>query len=181
MKPRLLLHSCCAPCLSAVFEQLKDDYDITLFWFNPNIYPMEESAKRLNELVRYAKIIDCNVVIQEKYLDDHHNWIKLTQELSNEKEGGKRCEKCMKYRLLATAVYAERFTFDFFATTLSISPHKNSDMINTLGNEISQKFDVKFLDHDFKENNAYNRSIKICQEMNIYRQKYCGCEYSIRS
>jgi len=188
-KPTLLLHSCCAPCLTSVFEQLKDDFDITIFWFNPNIFPIEEYNRRLKELKRYCKIIKTPLIIGDKIPEDANSWHLLTRGLENEIEGGKRCKICIKMRLLYTGKFAEENNFDYFTTTLSISPHKNSYMINNIGKEVASKiynksFDsaqdddkhvVTFLDRDFKKNNGYKRSTEICKEFNIYRQKYCGC------
>lgn len=208
-KPTLLLHSCCAPCLTAVYEQLKDEFEVTVFWFNPNIFPIEEYNKRLEELKKYCKIIKRPLIIGDKIPEDSNNWELLTRGLENEAEGGRRCRLCIKMRLLYSAKYAVENNFDKFATTLSVSPHKNTYMINNVGKEIEQSLrevrslntsgqapqsdtkiaalqnyiarndNVKFLDRDFKKNNGYKRSIEICKEYDIYRQKYCGCGPSL--
>lgn len=217
-KPTLLLHTCCSPCLTSVFEQLKDDFDVTIFWFNPNIYPKDEYAKRLIEVKRYAKVIGLKLINIEKYEIESFSWNQLVKNQADEPEGGKRCQLCIKYRLLNTANYAAENKYDYFATTLSVSPHKNTKMINDLGREIETKLNttvpcittpslrevrlttkqsiqkiatlqdniarndkVKFLDRDFKKNNGYMRSIELCKKFNIYRQKYCGCQYSAKN
>jgi len=214
-KPTLLLHVCCAPCFTSVFEQLKDDFDVTIFWFNPNIYPQTEYAKRLIEVNRYAETVGVKVVNIEDFKNESYSWNQLTKEFSGEPEGGKRCELCIKYRLLNTAKFAKENGFDYFATTLTVSPHKNSKIINEIGEEIERKTTInchpelvsgshdndsgsqiksgmtinegyfsknklKFLNQDFKKNDGYKKSIDLCKEFNIYRQKYCGCGFSIR-
>lgn len=179
-KPKILLHVCCAPCLTSVYESLKDDYDITLFWFNPNIFPVEEYIKRLEELVKFAQKLELPLIIEGDFVDDHHNWIKLTQEHSNEPEGGKRCKTCFKYRLLNAAKYASENEFGLFGTTLSVSPYKDTMAINEIGKEIANSMNLSYLDRDFKENDGYKKSIDLCREYKIYRQKYCGCEYSTK-
>ena len=207
-KAKLLLHACCAPCLTSVYEQLKDEFEVTIFWFNPNISPVEEYNKRLQELKRYCKIIKVPVIIGDKLPEDSNNWDLLTKSFVEEIEGGKRCRICIKMRLLYTAKYAVENNFDQFATTLSVSPHKNTYLINNIGKEIeaklySSKPNAKsaeksmssrvakvtsnnnsgdfFLDRDFKNNNGNKRSVEICKEFNIYRQKYCGCDPSLRN
>ena len=179
-KVKLLLHACCAPCLTSVYEQLNDYFEITIFWFNPNIYPTEEYNKRLEELKRYCKIIKVPLIVGDKLPEDLNNWELLTKGLDKEIEGGKRCRICIKMRLLYTAKYASEYNFDMFATTLSVSPHKNTYLINNIGKEISEKTGIKFLDRDFKKNNGYKSSVEICKEFNIYRQNYCGCKYSLK-
>ena len=180
-KPTLLLHACCASCLTSVYEQLKTDFDITIFWFNPNIFPVEEYNKRLEELKKYCKIIKTPLIVGDKLPEDANNWDLLTKGLELEIEGGKRCRICIKMRLLYTAKTAFEKGFDQFATTLSVSPHKNTYLINNIGKEISEKTGVNFLDRDFKKNNGYKRSVEICKEFGIYRQNYCGCKYSIKN
>lgn len=177
-KKKLLLHVCCAPCLAGVLSQISNDYDVSLVWFNPNIYPLEEYLKRLEEVIKYSKILNLPLIIEGDYSEDHHNFIKMTQENSNEPEGGKRCEKCMRYRLMNVGLYAHKNNFDAFATTLSVSPYKNSKTISKIGQHISKQLPVSFFDQDFENKEALKRSIEICKKHNIYRQKFCGCEYS---
>lgn len=145
MKPTFLLHTCCAPCLTSVYEQLKDNFDITVFWFNPNIFPVEEYNKRLNELKRYCEIIKVPLIVGDKLPEDANSWDLLTKGLEKEIEGGKRCRICIKMRLLYTAKYAVENNFDMFATTLSVSPHKNTYLINNIGKEIEAKLSETIL------------------------------------
>jgi predicted adenine nucleotide alpha hydrolase (AANH) superfamily ATPase len=178
LKAKLLLHACCAPCFTSVYEQLKCEFDVTIFWFNPNIYPQPEYGKRLIEVERYAKIVGVQVINIENYKDETYSWNQLVRNYANEPEGGKRCEICIKYRLLNTAKYAKENSFDFFATTLSVSPHKNTERINEIGKETGAKLGIDFLERDFEKNNGYKKSIELCKEFNIYRQNYCGCQFS---
>lgn len=179
-KQKLILQTCCAPCFTGSFEQIKDGFDVTSFWCNPNIYPEEEYFKRLGELKKYTDVVGVRLILGDKYREDHLFWSNLTKNYAAGKEGGRRCAVCIKYRLLKAAEYAENNGFDYFATTLSISPHKDTEMINQIGKEIEKHFKkAKFLEVDFK--NQYKRSIEICKENKIYRQKYCGCGWSLRS
>lgn len=179
-KPKILLHACCAPCLTAVYEKIKDDYEITIYWFNPNIYPIEEYQKRLAELERFCLIRNIPLVKADQYAADNISWNHLADNVASEPEGGKRCLICFKYRLLMTAKYANEHGFDLFGTTLSISPHKNATQINEIGAAIADKFeDLKFLAEDFSD--RYKRSIEMCKEYDLYRQNYCGCQFSIRT
>ncbi len=179
-KPTLLLHCCCAPCFTSVYEQLKDKYDVTIFWSNPNIYPSDEYEKRLFELRKYVKIVNVPIIVGDKMPEDRNNWELLTKNFSKIAEGGERCRRCIKMRIIYTAKYAKDNSFDFFATTLTVSPHKNSYLINNIGKQISENYGVQYLEADFKKNNGYKRSVELCREFNIYRQKYCGCQYSLK-
>ena len=182
MKNKLLLHTCCAPCFSGVLPQIQDDFEVTSYWFNPNIYPIEEYKKRLDNLVRYAKITKTHVIINENYEEDNFCWNKLTSRYSAEPEGGARCAKCIEYRLLETARYAYNNGYEYFATTLSVSPHKDALLVNRLGAKIESEFpEIKFLAADFKKKDGYKKSIDLCEKYNIYRQKYCGCVYSAKN
>lgn len=173
---KLLLHSCCAPCSSGVLDDLRQKYDITVYFYNPNIYPLEEYDKRANEQQKYLKQIGISYIIcdyaPEKYME-------MIKGLENEPEGGSRCEKCFRLRLKATAEYAKSHNYDIFTTTLSVSPHKNFELINSIGREISAEVGVPFLEANFKKNNGYLKSINNCKTYNIYRQNYCGCKYSM--
>ena len=172
---RLLLHSCCAPCSTACIERLKKDLDITIFYYNPNIDTEAEFNLRAKEQQRYCKKenIDCIVFDYDKkvFLDN-------AKGLENELEGGKRCEKCFYLRLKKTAEKGKELGFDYFATTLTVSPLKNATLINKIGKQIEQECGVKYLVTDFKKNNGYLRSITLSKENNLYRQNYCGCEFS---
>ncbi len=174
-KPKLLLHACCAPCGAYVIEKLNEEYELTVFIYNPNIHPKEEYLKRTEELVNYCKnnMIDC---IEYRY--DPKNWFKMTKGLEKEPEGGKRCEVCFWIRLDVAANYADTHNYDFFATTLSISPHKNSQKIIEVGEALADEYGVRFITEDFKKNDGFKKSCEIAQDNRFYRQNYCGCIYS---
>ncbi|MEE1002306.1 MAG: epoxyqueuosine reductase QueH [Acutalibacteraceae bacterium] len=177
----LLLQACCAPCSSYVLEYLSDYFDITLLFYNPNISPESEYSFRANELVRLCnelpltfkpKIVVCDY--------DNTPFFKMAKGLENLNEGGERCFLCYRLRLEETAKYAKAQNFDYFCTTLSISPHKNAVKLNEIGGELSEKYGVKYLYSDFKKKNGYKRSIELSKQYNLYRQNYCGCIYSKR-
>jgi len=176
-KPSLLLHVCCAPCAAQVIRELEDEFDLTVFFYNPNIHPRKEYLKRAGELIKYCQRYNIDYV---EYFYDPENWFKATRGLENEPEGRKRCEICFWLRLDKTANYAETHGYDFFASTLSISPHKNSEVINRVGEEIANDYGVRFLARDFKKNDGYKKSCQISKEEGFYRQQYCGCIYSLR-
>lgn len=177
-KKTLLLHVCCAPCSSAVLEILSNYFDITIFYYNPNTYPYNEYKKRFNELIKLNEILNNKIkIIEGKYDDD--NYYKFVEGLENEKEGGIRCHKCYLYRLEETAKYASLNNFDYFTTSLSVSPYKNSQVLNTIGKSLEQKYNIKYLYSDFKKKDGYKRSIELSKKYNLYRQTYCGCKYSI--
>lgn len=179
-KPTLLLQCCCAPCSSAVLERLKEHFDLKIYFYNPNIYPQEEYKKRLGEFEkllfspRFAEKIE--MVPSEYSQGDFENAIKGYE---NEKEGGARCEKCFRLRLFETAKKAKETGADYFCTTLTVSPHKNAELLNKIGEEAEKEYGVKFLRSDFKKKEGYKRSIELSNELNLYRQNYCGCKYSI--
>ena len=170
-KPKLLLHCCCAPCSSAVIEKLKEYFEITFFYYNPNIFPEEEYVLRKQEF----KKLNVNVV-DLKY--NHADFLNLVKGYEQEPEGCARCKICIAQRMDKTFAYAVENGFEVVTTTLSISPHKDAEFINTLGENLEKKYGVKYLHADFKKENGYLRSIQICKDMNIYRQDYCGCEFS---
>ena len=181
-KPKLLLHVCCAPCSSYVLEYLNKFFNITVFYYNPNISSKEEYDKRINEELRFVKEYPFETkieVINGKY--DNDLFENLIKGLEEEKEGGARCFKCYRLRLEESAKYAKENEFDYFTTTLTISPYKNSQVLNEIGHELSEKYGVKYLYSDFKKKNGYKRSIELSHEYNLYRQDYCGCKYSIRN
>ena len=178
IRPTLLLHVCCAPCSSYVLEYLEDYFDITVYFFNPNIYPEDEYVFRKNELQR---LIDEKFNGKIKVIDADYNpdlFFDSVKGLENEPEGKKRCEVCFKLRLESTAKTAKEGNFDYFTTTLSISPLKNATLLNTIGEEFSKKYKTKYLFSDFKKNEGYKRSIELSREFNLYRQDYCGCVFS---
>ena len=175
-KPKLLLHSCCAPCSSHVMQKIKEFFDITVVYYNPNIFPKEEYEKRKSEQIRLLDILNI------KYLDcdyDENEFLKFVEGFENEKEGGARCSKCFLLRLEYTAKVAKEKHYNFFGTTLTVSPHKNAEIINNIGKALEDKYNINFLYSDFKKEEGYLKSIKLSNEYNLYRQNYCGCRYSI--
>lgn len=177
--PSLLLHSCCAPCSSYVLEYLSQFFNITVLYYNPNISPKYEYLYRLQEEKRL--ISEMNFKNPVKILDCDYNadeFFTVAKGLEKEPEGGKRCEKCFDLRLDFTAKTAKENKFDYFATTLTISPLKNANLINQIGESLAEKYNVKYLSSDFKKKEGYKRSIILSKEYNLYRQNYCGCIYS---
>ena len=177
--PTLLLHTCCAPCSSAVIERLSKYFRITVFYYNPNIEPLEEYLKRKEEQKRFLSEVTTPYPIN--FLDcdyEHEEFIQLSKGLENEKEGGPRCLKCYRLRLLKTALKAQEFHFDYFGTSLTVSPYKNAQVLNQIGEELQKKFNVKYLYSDFKKRNGYKRSIELSKDYHLYRQDYCGCSFS---
>lgn len=177
--PTLLLHTCCAPCSSAVIERLAQDFKITVFYYNPNIEPYEEYLKRKEEQKKFLKVFPSPNPLN--FLDcDYENeeFKKLALGLEKEKEGGPRCFRCYRLRLLKTAQKAKELGFDYFTTSLSISPYKNAQKLNEIGLELEQICGVSYLVSDFKKNDGYKKSILFSKEYNLYRQDYCGCVYS---
>ena len=180
-QPRLLLHACCAPCSSYVLEYLSQYFDITLLYYNPNISPEEEHTARAEELVRLSKEMEglknVSVVVTDYTPQDFD---AISKGLENEREGGPRCFKCYRLRLEYSAAYAKAHGFDYFTTTLSISPHKNAEVLNLIGGELSEKYGVPYLFSDFKKKNGYRRSCELSDQYGLYRQDFCGCEFSRR-
>ena len=177
--PSLLLHSCCAPCSSYVLEYLSEYFDITIFYYNPNISPEEEFYKRVSEQKRLINEMPLNrkvKFIEGKY--DCEKFYSIAKGLENLKEGGERCFKCYRLRLEETAKTAQKDGFDYFTTTLSISPHKNAQVLNQIGLELEESYSVKYLCSDFKKKNGYKRSCELSEIYGLYRQNYCGCIYS---
>ncbi len=177
-KPTLLLHACCAPCASYCIECLKDVFDLTVYFYNPNMDTQSEYNLRAEELERFCKELNvkCNI---EDY--SSQEFLDIAKGLEGEFEGGSRCKKCFRLRLSKTAEYAKANDFDYFATTLTVSPLKNAKILNDIGLELQQEKGVKYLCTDFKKRNGYIRSIELSKEHNLYRQNYCGCVYSKNS
>ena len=173
---KILLHSCCAPCSAHVIKELQKEYEVTLFYFNPNIFPQEEYQKRLKEAKDYLQKIKVDL-IEGEY--DHDLWLEQIKGYENEPERGKRCHICYRYRLEKTAVQAKELGSDVFCSTLSISPHKDAEMINKIGQELSEKHKIGYLESDWKKQEGFKKACDISKEEGFYRQEYCGCEFSI--
>lgn len=171
----ILLHSCCGPCSSSVIERLMPYFDITVLYYNPNIEPKEEYEKRKAEQIRLLKELGV------KYMDcdyDNETYHEVVKGMEKEKEGGVRCTLCFMLRLSKTAKLAKENDFDYFGTTLTVSPHKNSELINKIGFKEAEKLGIEFLPADFKKEDGYKRSIELSKKYDLYRQDYCGCLYS---
>ncbi|MEI8061492.1 MAG: epoxyqueuosine reductase QueH [Candidatus Berkelbacteria bacterium] len=205
---KILLHACCAPCTAGVYEQLKDNFNVTLFWYNPNIFPKAEHDRRLNELLNFCDEKNIRIMVGDyNWSEEHGYWLQVIKGLEKEPERGKRCEVCYKMRLEATAAVAAQandhhshdefsakggpaYGWDFFGAELSISPHKNSEAINEIGKKVATEFDashsrvggnpLKYFEADFKKNDGFLKASKISKELKLYRQDYCGCEFSER-
>jgi len=178
MPKKMLLHVCCANCSLHPYETLKNDFDVTLYFYNPNIHPKEEYDKRLN----FAKIAAQKyglTLIEGNY--DKNNWLEMTYKYRDNPEGADRCEVCFYMRLEKTAVFAVDNDFDIFATTLTVSPHKNSKIINSTGKMLSEKYGIEFFEADFKKQDGFKKTMLLSKELQLYRQNYCGCIYSIRA
>lgn len=178
-KNKILLHTCCAPCATYVFEKLKDDgFEVNSYFYNPNIHPDEEYEKRLNELKYFCKQNETELIIKENDTDE---WFKITEGLENEPEGGARCFACYRFRLEQTAKYAKENGYDYFSTVLTISPHKNATEINKIGKELEEKYKIAFLEENFKKKDGFKKSLELSKKYDLFRQDYCGCVYSIRN
>lgn len=180
--PTLLLHSCCAPCSSYVLEYLANYFKITIFYYNPNISPKEEFDKRIEEqkkLIRELTVKNKVEFIEGNY--DNSKYENAIQGLEFEKEGGSRCHICYQLRLEETAKLAKEKGFNYFTTTLSISPYKNAKVLNEIGEELEKIYHVNYLYADFKKKDGYKRSIELSRIYHLYRQDYCGCKYSKRN
>ncbi|MBQ9460391.1 MAG: epoxyqueuosine reductase QueH [Clostridia bacterium] len=176
-RPKLLLHACCAPCSSYVLEYLAEYFDITVFFYNPNIFPEQEYRHRVEELKRLVSEMCPQVnILEGRY--DPQEFFDMAKGLENEPERGERCHKCYRLRLNEAAAAARKGNFDYFTTTLSISPLKDSAVLNAIGREISEKTGIPYLFSDFKKNGGYKRSIELSAQYCLYRQDYCGCVYS---
>ena len=176
-RPSLLLHSCCGPCSSAVLERLRDHFQVTVLYYNPNIEPEEEYLRRRGEQQRLLDILGPDIAwLPCEY--DHGAFEAFAPAMAEEPEGGRRCLACFALRLNETAEQAKKHGFEYFTTTLSVSPHKNADNVNRAGEEAARRAGVKYLYADFKKKNGYLRSLQLSSEYALYRQNYCGCLYS---
>lgn len=182
-KKRLLLHCCCAPCASYVITRLIEEYEITLFFYNPNIEPYEEYAVRKKELEKLAIIYSLHFKEDIKILDceyDNAKFVGSAYSFADEPEGKKRCKLCFDIRLGETARVAKELSFDIFTTTLSVSPYKNAAILNDCGIRQSREHDTAYLEANFKKNDGYKKSIELSKKYGLYRQNYCGCSFSKR-
>lgn len=202
---RLLLHICCANCGIVPIELLREQFNLTLFWYNPNIYPEEEYERRLKDVKELATIykVPLSVETRLQQIDRETKlWFKLVKGLEKEpasgpssgallsteqslghtaqREGGKRCQVCFQMRLEKTAQFAKSQNFDYLATTLTMGPQKKAEKINALGKKIADKYGIDFYSADFKKENGFQKSIELSKKYNFYRQNYCGCIYSKR-
>ena len=176
-KPKLLLHICCAPCATYVVEVLREEYQVIGFFYNPNIHPAGEYYRRASEVRRFSQLAELTL-IEGEY--EEGRWWKEISGLEKEPEGGKRCPLCYRLRLEETARRATREGIPFFATTLTISPHKKAEIINPIGEEIGGRYDISFFAADFKKKDGFKKSVELSKKYGFYRQKYCGCEFSLR-
>ena len=180
-RPRLLLHACCAPCSSSVLEYLSEYFEVTLLWYNPNIYPEAEFEKRLATLRELVEKMGLqgrvDIIALSRRSGEYYAAVKGLEE---QPEGGSRCGECFRLRLRETARLAKSMGYDYFCSTLSLSRHKDAVLINSIGEELAGAEGVSWLPSDFKKRNGENRSIELCEEYALYRQLYCGCEFSLR-
>ncbi len=178
---KLLLHACCAPCSSAVLERIANHFEITIFYYNPNITEKEEYEKRIEEIKKLISLTHPKYkvsLLEGNYEPD--KFFEMAKGLEGEPERGKRCYKCYNLRLEETAKVAEQQNFPYFCTTLTLSPHKNSNWINEIGENLDSKYKTTYLYSDFKKREGYKRSIELSKEYDLYRQDYCGCIFSKR-
>ena len=178
MKSKLLLHICCVGCGVYVSQTLKQDYDIRLFFYNPNIWPTEEYEKRLAEAEKIAEKFKLEL-IKGDY--SHDKWLEAVRGHEDDPERGERCLICYKFRLEAAAAMAKKLNCGYLTTTLTTSPHKNAGAINQLGEQVAEQHVIKFLNQDFKKHDGFKKSSALSRELGLYRQNYCGCEFSRRA
>ena len=179
--PTLLIHSCCAPCSSYVLEYLSEYFKITVFYYNPNIYPKSEYTKRIAEQQKLIRDMDFKypvAFLAGPY--DKEKFYEMAAGMEDLKEGGARCMKCYELRLSEAAVQAAAGGFDYFTNTLSFSPLNNAQKLNEIGIRVGKEHNVKYLVSDFKKKNGYKRSVELSEQYGLYRQDYCGCEFSMR-
>lgn len=177
MTQRLLLHTCCAPCSTAVIERLKNDgYDITAYFYDPNIHPKEEYEKRLDEMRKWCSGVINIPLLEAPY--EMEKWFEMTKGLENEPERGARCTICYDMRMDHAAAFAKENGYDLFTTVLSISPHKDAKRINEIGVKLEKKYGIPYLPADFKKQGGFQRSIELSREFDLFRQDYCGCVFS---
>jgi hypothetical protein len=178
IKPKLLLHICCAPCAGLISRQLKEKFAVTVYFDNSNIYPEAEFQKRAQEAEKFFKAEGVEFVLTDW---QHADWLKLVRGLEQEPEKGRRCQLCYDHRLRQAAQYSQEHGFDYFTTSLSISPYKDQQIIFDLSQKIGRDYGIKFLDWNFRTDNGYQKSVEFSRANSFYRQKYCGCEFSLKS
>lgn len=182
-RQKILLHSCCGPCSTAVIEGLVENFDVTVFYYNPNITDEAEYQHRKSEEERFIKEFSAKAGVTIDYIEgdyDPENYLDFVMGLEDEPEGGARCLKCFEIRLRKTAAMARAKGFDYFDTTLTVSPYKNYDNISAIAKGLAEEYGVKYLGGNYKKKNGYQRSIELSKEYNLYRQHFCGCEFSRR-
>ena len=182
-KKKVLLHACCGPCATACVERLAFDYSVTVFYYNPNITDEEEYFLRRDNLLKFLNSFNeehKNETFVDYIEGDYQveDYLRVAEPLKNEPEGGKRCTVCFELRLAETARVAKKMDMDFFTTTLTVSPHKNYNTISSIGKRLSELSEVPFLDVDFKKKNGFGRSVELSKKYDLYRQKFCGCEFA---
>lgn len=177
-KPKLLLHSCCGPCSSYVISYLKDYFDITILYYNPNIEPKSEYDKRLSEQKRLINELNIPHLALHDISYDNVSYREKIIGHEQDLEGGERCHICYELRLQKTAEIAKEEGFEYFGTTLTVSPYKNAKVLNEIGELLSKKYNIKWLYSDFKKKDGYKKSIELSKKYDLYRQDYCGCEFS---
>ncbi len=177
-KKKLLLHVCCGPCSTYCVSELMKDYEVTMFFYNPNIHPSGEHTKRFENARKVSKELNIPM-IEGAYSPEE--WLKMITGYEEEPEGGKRCKICFSIRLAESARYAKEHGFQCFTTTMTISPHKDSDVINRLGEHLAGQHKLEWVTSDFKQNDGFKKSIEMSKKMELYRQKYCGCFYSVNN
>ena len=180
-QPRVLLHCCCAPCASSVLEYLTGHFSVTILWYNPNLFPQSEFDRRfraLVDLVEKMGLADKVQILAEPWKNEDYQ--RRIKGLEDQPEGGSRCAECFTLRLLETAKLCKHYGYDYFCSTLTLSRHKDAVLINDIGEQLAKATGTAWLPSDFKKRDGENRSIELCEEYGVYRQLYCGCEYSLR-
>jgi len=176
-KPKLLLHVCCGPCATAVIERVVSRFEVVCFWYNPNIEPVAEYERRLAGMRTVAQAMGVPLIEGEW---DTEGWRGAVAGWEDEPEGGRRCPICFEYRLRQAAEYAQACDMDYLATTLTVSPHQDAELINSLGERLSQAAGIKFVAEIWRKQGGFQRSVQLSKQLNLYRQNYCGCRYSLR-
>lgn len=180
-RPKLLLHTCCAPCSSYCLEYLLSHFEITVFYYNPNITEEAEYRHRAAEQQRLIEALGCDIGRHAAFAEgpyEPQRFLEAAKGLEKCPEGGERCERCFRLRLEKAAEYAAKNGFDYFTTSLTISPLKNAPLLNTIGKEMGERYGIAFLPSDFKKRGGYQRSIELSKKYDLYRQDYCGCAFS---